>query len=213
MRLEGLYAITPDWQDTPRLLRATAAILRGSCRMLQYRNKSAAAGLRSEQALALRRLCTEADCLFLVNDDPELALAVEADGVHLGADDGDLAAARRRLGNRRILGASCYRSLDLARAAVAAGADYVAFGSFFPSPSKPHAPRAEPSILAAARAELPVSVAAIGGITAESGAALVAAGARMLAVISALYEAPDPAAAAQAFSPLFADISERTPAP
>ncbi len=199
----GLYAITPDWPDTARLLAVSAEILAGGCRLVQYRNKTAAAGLRLEQALALRALTRREGARLIVNDDPELALRVEADGVHLGRDDGDLAAARDRLGAGMLLGASCYRDLEAARRAQAAGADYVAFGSFFSSPSKPMAVRAETSLLATARRELALPVAAIGGITPENGAALVEAGADWLAAISALYDAEDPRAAAEAFARLF----------
>jgi thiamine-phosphate pyrophosphorylase len=211
--LAGLYAITPDWPDTPHLLEVTAAILAGGCRLVQYRNKAADAGKRLEQATALRLLTRRAGARLIINDHLDLLLAVDADGLHLGAEDGDLAAARRRLDARHLLGASCYQSLDQARAAVATGADYVAFGSFFPSPTKPQARRAGPDLLTAARARLPVPVAAIGGITLDNGAALVAAGARMLAVISALYEAPDPLAASHQFTRLFLTVHGRDAAP
>ena len=199
----GLYAITPDWPETARLLAAATGVLDGGCRLLQYRNKSAAAGLRLEQALALRDLTRSRGARLIVNDDLELALRVGADGAHLGQGDGDLAAARARLGAGMLLGASCYRSLEAARRARDAGADYVAFGSFFPSPSKPHAVRAEPALLAEAGRELELPVVAIGGITPENGAILVDAGADLLAVISALFEAADPRAAARAFGRLF----------
>lgn len=202
--LAGLYAITPDWPDTAHLLEVTAAILAGGCRLVQYRNKLAAPGKLLEQAAALRHLTRRMGARLIINDHLDLALAVDADGLHMGAEDGDLAAARRRLGEGHVLGASCYQSLAQARAAVAAGADYVAFGSFFPSPTKPQASRADPALLGAAHAELAVPLAAIGGITLATGAALVAAGASLLAVISALYEAPDPRAASQHFTRLFA---------
>jgi thiamine-phosphate pyrophosphorylase len=144
-----------------------------------------------------------AGALFIVNDDVELALAVDADGVHVGRDDEGVAAARARLGPGRLVGASCYDQLGLARAAVAAGADYVAFGSFFPSPTKPNAARADVGLLRRARHELGVPLVAIGGITPENGAPLVAAGADMLAAIGAVFGASDPRAAAAAFAPLF----------
>lgn len=201
--ITGLYAVTPDWPDTPRLLDRVAAILEGGCRLVQYRNKMANDGLRQRQADALRDLTRRAGARLIINDFPELALAVDADGVHLGGEDGDLILARQRLGPGRLLGASCYQSLDLARHAVRAGADYVAFGSFFPSTSKPQAGRARPELLWAARQQLDVPVAAIGGITLDNATGLVTAGARLLAVISALFDAPDPRAASQAFSRLF----------
>ncbi len=201
--LSGLYAITPDWCDTERLVEATRAILSGGCRLVQYRHKAASADLRLAQAHALRDLTRARGARLIVNDDVELALQVDADGVHLGMEDGDLVEARGRLGQDRLLGASCYQSLAAARAAVAAGADYVAFGSFFASPTKPRAGRSDPSLLAAARRELAVPVAAIGGITLDNAALLIEAGADLLAVISALYDAADPQRAAEGFERMF----------
>ena len=206
--LHGLYAITPDWTDTRRLLAATEAILAGGCRLLQYRNKAGSDCHRQEQAVALRGLTRRFGALLIINDDVDLALFAEADGVHLGETDGELAAARSRLGAARILGASCYQSLDLARGAARAGVDYVAFGSFFPSVSKPQARRADPALLSAARAETGLPVCGIGGITPDNAAPLLQAGADMLAVITALYEAADPRLAAERFITLF---EEKTP--
>jgi thiamine-phosphate pyrophosphorylase len=202
----GLYAITPDWSDTRRLLESTEAILAGGCRRLQYRNKAASGCHRQEQAVALRGLTRKYGALLIVNDDLDLALFCEADGLHLGEDDGELARARLRLdaaGPGRILGASCYQSLDLAEAAAKAGADYIAFGSFFASPTKPHAKRADPALLAAGKAATGLPVCAIGGITAANAGELVAAGADLLAVISALYEAADPYETTRQFLTLF----------
>lgn len=205
VRLRGLYAITPDWSDSRRLLATTEAILAGGCRILQYRNKSTSDCHRQEQAVALRGLTRRYGALLIINDDVDLALFAEADGVHLGEDDGELAAARGRLGRAAILGASCYQSLDLARNAARAGADYLAFGSFFASPTKPLARRADPALLAAARAEIDLPLCAIGGITLDNAASLPAAGADLLAVISALYDAADPRAATERFIQLFED--------
>ncbi len=195
----GLYAITPDWVDTPRLIATTEAILRGGCRIVQYRNKTTSPCHRDEQAVALRGLTHRHDALLIINDDVELALAVEADGAHLGADDGDLFAARRRLGPDRLLGASCYQDAALAHAAVSAGADYVAFGSVFASPTKPLARRAGLELFDKTRTGLTVPVVAIGGITPDNCAPLVAAGADLLAVISAVYDTASPEAAARQF--------------
>ncbi|MEW5893854.1 MAG: thiamine phosphate synthase [Pseudomonadota bacterium] len=203
MTLKGLYAVTPDWHDSKRLLTHTEAILAGGCRIVQYRNKTTSDCHRQEQAGALRALTRRYGARLIVNDCIELALQVEADGVHLGGDDGDLTAARQRLGPGKILGASCYDDLALARQAQAAGVDYVAFGSFFPSQVKPDARRASPELLRAARRELTLPLCAIGGITPANAPALIEAGADMLAVISALYEADDPRAAAEAFAALF----------
>ncbi len=205
-RLRGLYAITPDWADSRRLIAVTEAILDGGCRLLQYRNKTTSDCHRQEQAVALRGLTRRYGALLIINDDADLAAFAEADGAHLGEDDGELAAARGRLG-AGLLGASCYQSLDLARRASRAGADYLAFGSFFASPTKPLARRADPDLLGAARAEFALPVCAIGGITLDNTASLVAAGADMLAVISALYDAADPRAATERFIQHFEDNS------
>lgn len=199
--LRGLYAVTPDWPDSARLLAVTETILAAGCRLLQYRNKAASACHREEQAVALRGLTRRFGARLIINDDLALARFVEADGVHLGEDDGDLAEARAALGPSGVLGASCYQSAERAERALAAGADYIAFGAFYPSPSKPGALRAEPALLTPRRG---APVCAIGGITPDNAAPLIAAGADLLAVISALYEAPDPAAAARHFITLFA---------
>ncbi len=199
----GLYAITPDWADTRRLLLTTEAILEGGCRLLQYRNKVASDCHRQEQAVALRGLTRRYGACLIINDDLDLARYTEADGVHLGEDDGELAAARARLGETFLMGASCYQNLELARNAARAGADYVAFGSFFASPTKPRALRADPALLAAASQETELPVCAIGGITLDNAAPLVAAGADLLAVITALFEADDPARATRQFIQLF----------
>lgn len=204
----GLYAITPDWSDSRRLLDTTETLLAAGCRWLQYRNKAATDCHRQEQAVALRGLTRKYGARLIINDDLDLALFCDADGVHLGEDDGELAAARSRLdaaGPGRILGASCYQQLNSAEAAACAGADYLAFGSFFASPTKPLARRAEPALLAAAKARTGKPVCAIGGITPVNAGALVQSGADLLAVITALYEADDPAHVTRHFTTLFED--------
>lgn len=204
-KLSGLYAITPDWNDTRRLLNVTEAILEGGCRVLQYRNKQTSDCHRQEQAVALRGLTRKFAARLIINDDLELALFCAADGVHLGEDDGQLATARQRLdaaGAGIILGASCYQSLPLALDAAQAGVDYLAFGSFFASPTKPLAKRADPALILAAKHATGLPVCAIGGITLDNAATLIAAGADLLAVITALYDAPDPHQAALKFSKL-----------
>lgn len=204
----GLYLITPDMPDTALLLARVAAVLPHTA-LLQYRNKSADAALRREQAHALRQLCHDHGVAMLVNDDWRLAREIGADGAHLGEDDGELSTARAALGVQAILGASCYDSLARAQAAVQAGASYLAFGAFFPSPTKPHARRASPQLLAdAARFGLPR--VAIGGITTDNAGALVDAGADFIAVISGVFDAPDPLAAARAYA---AHFPSPTPAP
>ena len=201
--INGLYAITPDCADTADWLRQVRLALAGGARVLQYRDKSANAMLRLSRALALRELTREFDVLFIVNDDVQLALQVDADGVHLGAADDDIETARAVLGNNKIIGVSCYNRLARARYAEHAGANYLAFGAFFPSAIKPAAAVADVNLLQQARAELALPLVAIGGINLGNGAALVQAGADALAVISALFNAPDIKAAAQDFSKLF----------
>lgn len=185
--LAGLYAVTPDLADTARLARAVEAALAGGARAIQYRNKAADAVLARAQAGAIARIRAAHGGLYIVNDDPALAFAVDADGVHLGEDDGAIAEARRLIGPDRIIGVSCYDRFELAEAAVAAGADYVAFGSFYASAVKPGARRADTSLLERART-LGVPVIAIGGITAQNAHALFAAGADAVAVISAVFD-------------------------
>ena len=197
----GLYLLTPDEPDTARLHACVAAVV-AQAAWLQYRNKAADAALRREQVGALLPLCRAHGVPLVVNDDWELAATLGADGAHLGADDGDLRAARRALGDTALLGASCYDSLERAAAATAAGASYLAFGAFFVSPTKPLARRATPALLReAARFGLPK--VAIGGITPENAPALVAAGADCVAVISGVFDAPDPVAAAKAYRRAF----------
>jgi thiamine-phosphate pyrophosphorylase len=195
MKLRGLYAITPE-----DIGRVAPAIASGALCALQYRSKSASAVRRREEARALALICRRHGVPFIINDDLELALEVGADGVHLGIEDGDLVAARARLPGR-ILGASCYDRLQLAQRAVAAGADYVAFGSVFASPTKPGAARAP---LALFGHDLGVPKVAIGGITVENAPQLAAAGADAVAVISDLFDAPDVAARAREYAKVFA---------
>ncbi len=202
-RIKGLYAITPDCADTKDLLCRVRLALAGGARVLQYRNKSANTALRLTQAIALRELTRELGVAFIVNDDAQLAAQVDADGVHLGMADDGIAAARAVLGANKIIGISCYNRLSLARDAVNEGADYVAFGAFFPSRIKPDAVLADIELLRLARAELTVPRVAIGGITLQNGAQLVQAGADALAIISALFDATDITATAQEFSKLF----------
>jgi len=207
-RLAGLYALTPDENDTAMLLAKVRAALEGGATAIQYRHKTAAPALRREQAAALARLHAARGALFIVNDDPELAAAVGADGVHVGADDGSIVAARERVGPARLVGVSCYDDLARAEAAVREGADYIAFGSFFPSTTKPAARRAELPLLTRARA-LGVPVVAIGGIDADNARTLIDAGADALAVVRAVFDHDDPAAIVNAA----VAIAARFPAP
>jgi thiamine-phosphate pyrophosphorylase len=202
-RLAGLYAITPEDADTSRLVRKVEEALSGGANVLQYRSKSADHAARRVQAERLLAACRRHGVPLIINDDLDLALSIGADGVHLGRDDGDVAAARRRLPADVLLGVSCYDRLELALAAAAAGADYVAFGSTFSSPTKPDAVRAPPELFAQARARLALPIVAIGGITPENAAQVIAAGADAVAVIAALFDAEDVKAVAAGFCKLF----------
>jgi thiamine-phosphate pyrophosphorylase len=197
--MKGLYAITPDMADTAALVAKVEQVLKAGAAMLQYRNKAISKDKRLVQARELAPLARGYGVPFIVNDDLDIALAVGANGVHLGKEDGDLAGARAQLPGK-ILGASCYNDLDKAKAAVRAGATYVAFGSVYPSPTKPDAVRAPLSLFGN---DLGVPRCAIGGITLKNAPALIAAGASLLAVISDVFDAPDIGAQASAYRRLF----------
>jgi len=198
----GLYLITPDCGDTAQLLAEVSPLLAAGVHWLQYRNKSAPPALQREQAHRLQAMCARAGVPLIINDDAQLAADSGAAGVHLGEHDGDIGGARLLLGPGAIVGASCYDSLELARSAVSAGASYVAFGAFFPTRSKLGTRRAEPDVLARAAA-LGVPRVAIGGITPDNAGSLVAAGADLVAVISGVFDAPDPVAAVRAYCQSF----------
>ena len=195
--------MTPDRRDSAQLLADVAAAVAGGCRVVQYRNKSAEPVLRQQQAALLADFCKSTGVCFIVNDDPELAVAVGADGVHLGGDDTDPVAARAIIGPGRVLGISCYNDPDRVFRARAAGADYVALGAMFPSSTKPAAGRASIDLLRQVKASCPLPVATIGGITLANAGLLVNAGADLLAVVSDLFDAPDIQDRAQAFQKLF----------
>jgi thiamine-phosphate pyrophosphorylase len=203
-RLRGLYAITPDGLETTRLLAKVRAALKGGASVVQYRDKSADGARRTAQAAGLLSLCRESGALLIINDDVALALDIGADGVHLGEDDGDIAAARRALGPDRLLGASCYNRIELAERALHLGADHIAFGAVYASPTKPGARRAPLDLFTAARKQFDAPVVAIGGITADNAGDVIAAGANAVAVISALFDAPDIERRAREFDALFA---------
>jgi thiamine-phosphate pyrophosphorylase len=205
----GVYAITPETTDTDLLLAQVEAALASGVAAVQYRDKSADVARRHEQASELVALCRRFNVPLIVNDDLRLADLADADGVHLGRDDGSLREARIILGRDKLIGASCYQSLELALAAQAAGADYVAFGSFFPSPTKPVAGRAEAVLLREATQVIRIPIVAIGGITLANAPVLLDAGADSLAMLSALFDAPDIRAAAHALNQLFEVESEQ----
>ena len=198
-RLRGLYAITPDVGDTAALTAMVAAAIDGGAAAVQYRNKTATAGERRTQAYALALLCRARDTLFIVNDDASLAALVSADGVHLGEDDGDVHAARETLGRDALIGASSYNDIARARMLADAGADYVAFGSLFPSTVKPGARRAPLDLIRAALS-LGVPIVGIGGIDAENAGQVIEAGADAVAAINAVFGDDDIEAAARAIA-------------
>jgi len=207
-RVAGLYALTPDEDDTARLVAAVRAALEGGAAAVQYRHKTASAALRRDQAAALARLHAARGALYIVNDDPVLAAEVGADGVHIGAGDASIIAARELLGPDRIVGVSCYDDFTRAESAVQAGADYVAFGSFHPSATKPAACRADVQLLRRAQS-LGVPVVAIGGIDSGNARALVDAGAHAVAVIRDLFDHSDPADITRAAAALAACFPSR----
>ena len=212
--MRGLYAITPETPDTVRLVEQVRSAIAGGASVVQYRSKRLTGDVVRMQAEALRALTRATGTLFIVNDDTDLALAVVADGVHLGRDDGDALSIfriRQQCAMRLhhipaqpfMIGVSCYNELPRAEAAVAAGADYVAFGSFFPSPTKPFATRAELALIQAARIRLDVPIVAIGGITVDNAQQLISAGVDMVAVITSLFDANDIEHRAGEFARLF----------
>ena len=200
----GLYAITSAADvDPDRLVSRVGAAIDGGAVMIQYRAKARTDRERRTAAARLLGLCRARRVPLIVNDDPILAAEVGADGVHVGRDDGDVRSARRIVGSRSIVGTSCYDRLDLALAAADDGATYVAFGSFFASPTKPHAVPAPTGLLSSARDRLDVPVVAIGGITADNGTSLIEAGARFLAAIDGVFGGDDVEHAARAYAVLF----------
>lgn len=203
-RVAGLYAIADSaYLHDGDFLPAVRAALDGGARVIQYRDKKSESAQREAMARSLNALCREHGVPFLINDDVRLAGTIGATGVHLGRDDPDIGAARAVLGRGALIGVSCYNELARARAAQDAGADYVAFGRFFPSRTKPQAVPAAPELLRAARGALKIPIVAIGGITPENGAALIAAGADALAVIEGIFGQPDIRAAAARYACLF----------
>ena len=209
-KLKGLYAITDDTLSAGNICQQVTEALAGGAAVIQYRSKIADPRRRLDELQQLLPLCRHASVPLIVNDDIELALLSAADGVHLGRDDEGVAHARERLGPTAIIGVSCYNQLERALEAEAEGADYVAFGRFFPSSTKPDASPADPSLLRQAAGILKVPTVAIGGITPENGHQLIEAGADMLAVVHAVFGQPDIRLACQVFHQLF-QLSENPP--
>ena len=202
--MKGLYIVTPDWDDTAKLVDATEKALKGGAQIVQYRHKTAGAEQRLEQAKALQAVCRKYGRTFIINDYVDLAIELDADGIHVGGTDAPIAKVRAAVGPDKIVGASCYGSLTLARMAVDAGASYVAFGGFFPSRVKKYPVTTPLTIVSDWKKEndkMPVCV--IGGMTAENAAPLAELGADMVAAVSGVYFADDPEVAAQAYVALF----------
>ena len=201
--LRGLYVITDETLiPQNQFSESVEQALRGGARIIQYRDKSNDIIKRMQQATALKKLCNNYHATFIINDDVELALQIDADGVHIGDQDTTLASARRILGNK-IIGVSCYNQLDMAVRAEKNGADYIAFGSFFPSNIKPHAMRADIPLLTRAKQELKIPVCSIGGITLHNALALLEAGADMIAVITDIFAAENISDRCQKYAALF----------
>ena len=189
-KLRGLYSITPEYADGSAMLADIEAALAGGCRIVQFRDKLSDAPERVLRARALRDLTRRFGARLLINDDLALARLIDADGVHLGKDDGNLVVTRAILGPDKILGASCYADFAAAQHAVAAGADYVAFGAVYPSLTKPGAAVATVDLFFQAKTRLTAAATcAIGGITVANAPPLIAAGADLLAVITDLFSA------------------------
>lgn len=203
--MRGLYAITPTdlCLDPPRLLVAAAAALRGGARLLQYRDKTQDHARRLESVRALRALCAHHHARLIVNDDVALAAAGGAHGVHLGLDDVPLDEARALLGPARLIGITCQDSLARARAASEGGADYLAFGAFFASRTKPGARHATLELLREARRSTSLPICAIGGVQAHNCAPLIEAGADLIAAVEGVFGAADIEAAARAYARCF----------
>src|SRR3569623_3826402 len=168
--MKGLYIVTPDWDDTQKLLTVTEQALRGGAAIVQYRHKTAGDALRREQAEQLLAVCRPYRRPLIINDHVELCLAIGADGMHVGGTDRSIAEVRKALGPDKIVGASCYGDLQLAQDAHAAGASYVAFGGFYPSRVKKYPVTTAPDIIARAKAGIPLPVAVIGGMTRSNAA-------------------------------------------
>ncbi len=201
--MNGLYIVTPDWDDTQKLLDVTEMALRGGAALLQYRHKTAGETLRREQAGRLLALCRRYQRPLIVNDHVDLCLAIDADGVHIGGTDMSVAPVRALLGPEKIVGASCYGDLQLARDSHRDGASYIAFGGFYPSRVKKYPVTTPSRIITQSKSEISLPVVVIGGMTKENATPLVACGADMVAAISSVYLAADPEAAARDFARLF----------
>ncbi len=201
--MKGLYLVTPDWDDTDKMLAATEQAMAGGATLVQYRHKTASEALRHEQAAALLKLCRAHGKPLIINDHIDLCMDIDADGVHVGGTDASVAQVRARVGAHKIVGASCYGQLQLAKDAAAAGASYVAFGGFYPSRVKKYEVSTPASIVSDALQSVAVPLCVIGGMTVDHAKPLIDLGAHMVAAISSIYSTNDQRSAAAAFSALF----------
>jgi len=201
--LHGLYIVTPDWDDTGKLVAATEQAIRGGATLVQYRHKTADAAQRQQQAAALLQVCRRHGVPFVINDHVDLCLSLDADGIHVGGTDARVAVVRAQVGADKIVGASCYGTLQLAHEAWQAGATYVAFGGFYPSRVKKYEFKTVPAIVAESKRDIPLPVVVIGGMTQENCLPLMAQGCDMVAAISSVYMTEDVQAAARRFAQLF----------
>lgn len=201
--LKGLYVVTPDWDDTDKLVAATVEAIAGGASLVQYRHKTASAAQRQQQASVLLQVCRQHGVPFIINDDVDLCLSLDADGIHVGGTDASVAEVRALVGPDKIVGASCYGNLQLARDAWQAGASYVAFGGFYPSRVKKYDFRTAPEIVAESKRDIPLPVVVIGGMTQENCLPLIAQGSDMVAAISSVYMTGNVVEAARQFAKLF----------
>ncbi len=202
--MKGLYIVTPDWDDTAKMVSVTEKALKGGAEIVQYRHKTAGPELRREQARALQALCRQYGKPFIINDYVDLCLELDTDGIHVGGTDAPVKKVRAAVGPNKIVGASCYGDSNLARRATHDGATYVAFGGFYPSRVKKYPVTTPPDIVSDWKKEMPsMPVCVIGGMNVENAAPLVARGADMVAVVSGVYFQDDPEAAARGFAELF----------
>ena len=201
--MKGLYLVTPDWDDTDKLVAATEQAIAGGASLLQYRHKTASAELRTEQAAALLTLCRRLNVPLIINDHLDLCERIDADGIHVGGTDASVAEVRTKLGKAKIVGASCYGDLQLARDASAAGASYVAFGGFYPSRVKKSEVTTSPDIITRALSDIDLPLCVIGGMTPQNARSLIELGAHAVAAISSVYAATDHRSAAAEFASMF----------
>ncbi len=201
--IKGLYAITPDMADLNTLVHKTQLAIEGGAFMVQYRSKKQDHAVKMQQCAAILRLCREYGVPCIVNDDAEMCRILEADGVHLGENDDNIAEVRRILGEDAIIGSSCYDQLDRAKQAQKEGATYVAFGAVFPTPTKPNAPRATLELLREAKREIHIPIVAIGGITVNNAHDVIETGVDAIAVITSLFEAKTIKETAETFLKMF----------